>query len=118
MQREPADGGPRPHVVGTALKWPGDDDAFVEALQRCNNLEGYTGGEGGLYKRAVVPVKIVRDGAEEDVVEEITAYIYYQIKEPDVTGSFRAFPKGDWLAELPEEEREAILDEWRAERKQ
>lgn len=76
-------------VKGTILSWPSSDSSFQEALERCNQIEGYSPEGGGLYQRSVVNVQV--QGGQGI----ISAYMYHQ-GQKDIS-SCKSFPDGDWL---------------------
>lgn len=94
-------GGERGVVQGTLLMWPGDCSTFEAAVERCNGIEGYepTSPDDGLYRRAVVNVRVTRDGKScpgkipGDVVR---AYMYYQEASEAEISSSQSFPDGEW----------------------
>ena len=76
-------------VWGTLLTWP-SDDAFADALRRCDRIEGFVPGGDGLYAREVV--------AAESPDGVVKAYMYYQdCSSVEKMAHCLAFPEGDWL---------------------
>jgi len=76
---------------GTLISYPGQDEAWVDAMQRCNRIEGWRPNAADcLYQREIVTVK-------SDDGEEVKAYLYTQPNPPEVVARSRSFPNGDWL---------------------
>jgi gamma-glutamylcyclotransferase (GGCT)/AIG2-like uncharacterized protein YtfP len=76
-------------VWGTLLTWS-SDDAFADALRRCDRIEGFVPGGDGLYAREVV--------AAESPDGVVKAYMYYQdYSSVEKMAHCLAFPEGDWL---------------------
>lgn len=66
-------------------------DAFVWALQRCNEIEGFSpSNEGkGLYDRTTVMATVI------DSEQPVAAYMYFQHSKSN--SAVISFPEGDWL---------------------
>lgn len=89
-------------IVGTLLRWPGDDKSFVDALLTCNRIEGWEPGKDPrdcLYTRRVVHARPVPNAGvdSKSAVSLVDAYMYLQRPDPEKLKSCVHYPNGDWL---------------------
>lgn len=84
---------------GTVLQFP-DGAMATNAVQRCNGIEGFAATKplGGLYRRALVEVK-VSEGL-------VAALVYHQVLPDDSDrADIKCFASGDWFDDGPPPEQ-------------